>query len=141
MANVINTNTNRQEIAITRNGEPVGSIYFNPSDIGIIKRLREVRERLNDFKVNTTDENDVDAMLAEADRVDKELRDAIDYAFGYACSDVVFGGGYSFETVNGESTVEQFLTAALDIISGEMEKEAKASRVRQAKYLDKYQGK
>lgn len=138
MAHVINVDTNRQEIEITRDGEAVGSIYFSPSDIGIIKRLREVRGKLSELKVNTVDENDVDAMLAEADRVDRELRDAIDYAFGYACSDVVFGGGYSFTTNGGESTLEQFFNAALEIISTEMSKEAEASKARQAKYLDKY---
>lgn len=138
MAHVINTNTNRQEIEITRDGEAVGSIYFSPSDVGIIKRLREVRGKLSELKVKNVDKNDVDAMLAEADRVDRELRDAIDYAFGYACSDVVFGGGYSFTTAGGESTLEQFLNAALEIISAEMSKEAEASKARQAKYLDKY---
>lgn len=140
MAHVINTNTNRQEIAITRDGEPVGNIYFSPNDIGIIKRLREVREKIAELKINA-DANDVDAMLDEADRVDRELRDAIDYAFGYACSDVVFGGSYSFSTENGESALEQFLNAALEIISAEMSKEAEASNARQAKYLDKYSGK
>lgn len=138
MANVINTNTNRQEIEITRDGESVGSIYFSPSDVGIIKRLREVREKLTELDLSAIDNDDVDAMLDAADRIDKQLRDAVDYAFGYACSDVVFGNGYSFSTACGVSALEQFLSGALEIISEEMGREVKASQERQAKYLDKY---
>jgi len=137
MPKTINIQTNRKEIAIQRDGVEVGSIYFSPSDFSIIKRLREVQKKLSDFKVSI-EGKDLDEMLDEADRADTELRNAIDYAFDYPCSDVVFGAGYSFTTQKGVSALEQFLEAAIEYISDEVEKEAAASQKRQDKYLAKY---
>lgn len=137
MPKTINIQTDRKEIAIQRDGEYVGSIYFSPSDVSILNRLREAQQKLEDFKINT-EVADLDEMLDEANRADKALRDAIDYAFDYPCSDVVFGNGYSFTTRKGVSAIEQFLTGAIDYISAEMKNEAEASKKRQDKYLAKY---
>lgn len=140
MPNIINTQTNRKEIEIQRDGEKVGSIYFDPSDVSIIKRLREAQAKLS--KLDTGDKltagKDIDKMLEKADEIDKELRDAIDYAFDYPCSDIVFGAGYSFTTHKGVSAVEQFLSGAIGIVQKEMNAEAKAALKRQDKYLAKY---
>lgn len=138
MPNVINTLTNRKEIEIQRDGEKVGSIFFDPADISIIKRLREAQTKLAKLDIAVNKEDDIETLLAEADKIDKELRSAIDYAFDYPCSDIVFGAGYSFTTRGGVSALEQFLTGAIDIISKEMNAEAKASQKRQDKYLAKY---
>lgn len=121
-----------------RNGEKVGSIFFSPTDISIIKRLREVKEKLSQIEVKPDIEKDIDAAIAEADRVDKMLREYVDYAFDYPCSDIVFGSGYSFSSFKGTSALEQFLNAAMEIVSKEMKTEAEAAQKRQAKYLDKY---
>lgn len=142
MPNIINTKTNRKEIEIRRDGETVGSIYFDPADLAIIKRLREAQAKLSELDTTVAANTaDVEAMLDEADRIDNELRSVVDYAFNYPCSDVVFGAGYSFTTRKGVSALEQFLSGALDIISKEMQAEAAASKKRQAKYLDKYKDK
>lgn len=138
MPKTINIQTDRKEIAIQRDGEYVGSIYFSPSDVSILNRLREAQQKLEDFKINT-EVADLDEMLDEANRADKALRDAIDYAFDYPCCDVVFGNGYSFTSCEGVSALEQFLTAAMDIISEEMKTEAEASKKRQDKYLERYE--
>ena len=141
MPNILNIKTNRKEIEIQRDGQSVGSVYFDPSDISIIKRLREAQEKLAELNVNANKEDDIDAMLAEAEKVDKELREAVDYAFDYPCSDVVFGAGYSFTSHNGVSALEQFLSGAIDYISKEMNAEARASQERQDKYLAMYKNK
>lgn len=141
MPNILNIKTNRKEIEIQRDGQIVGSVYFDPSDISIIKRLREAHEKLAELNVNANKEDDIDTMLAEAEKVDKELRAAVDYAFDYPCSDVVFGAGYSFTSHNGVSALEQFLSGAIDYISEEMNAEARASQERQDKYLAEYKNK
>lgn len=83
MPNVINTITNRKEIEIQRDGEKVGVIYFDPADMAIIKRLREAQDKLAEVTLKTDKDADVETMLAEADRIDAELRKAVDYAFDY----------------------------------------------------------
>lgn len=134
----INTDTGLREIEITRNGKHVGNIYFSPSDPSIIKRLRKAGEKIQEITLNIDEEADFEAQLAEADRIDNELRQLVDYAFDYPCSEVVFGNSYSFTPHKGVSAIEQFLTAAIDIISAEIDAEADASKARQDKYLSKY---
>ena len=141
MPNIINTKTNRKEIEIQRDGEKVGVIYFDPADMAIIKRMREAQDKLAKITLKTDKDADVETMLAEADRIDSELRKAVDYAFDYPCSDVVFGNGYSFTTAKGVSTLEQFLKGAIEIVAVEMKAEAAASKKRQDKYLAKYKDK
>lgn len=138
MPNVINTISNRKEIEIQRDGEKVGVIYFDPADMAIIKRLREAQDKLTEVTLKADKDADIETMLAEADRIDAELRKAVDYAFDYPCSDVVFGNGYSFTTAKGVSALEQFLKGAIDIVTAEMKTEAEAAKKRQAKYLNKY---
>lgn len=134
----INIQTNRKEIEIQKDGVIVGSVFFSPGDPSIINRLNEVREKVKGIGMNIQEDDPVEVMLAEANRVDGELRTLIDYAFDYPCSDVVFGGGFSFSTANGVSQMEQFLDGAMAIINKEMTEEAKAAEKRQAKYLSKY---
>lgn len=134
----INTDTGLREIEITRNGKFVGNIYFSPSDPSIIKRLREAGEKIQKITMNVDDGAGIDEQLAEADRIDNELRQLVDYAFDYPCSEIVFGNGYSFTPHNGVSAVEQFLTAAIEIVNAEINAEAEASQARQDKYLSKY---
>lgn len=136
MPKTINTQTNRKEIEIIRDGEKAGSVYFSPSDTAILDRLEQVRHKLDTETVK--EDGSFEEMLAEARRVDKILRDAVDYAFASPVSDVVFGNTYAFTTSGGVSLLEQFLEGAIEIITKEMEKEANASMERQAKYLDKY---
>lgn len=134
----IETKTNIKEIEVTRNGKAVGSIYFSPADVSILKRLRDAQSKIQEIDVSASG-GDVDALLREADRIDGELRKIIDEAFEYPCSDVVFGGSYCFTSCNGVSALEQFLTAAIGIIEDEITAEAEASKSRQEKYLAKYE--
>lgn len=137
MPDIINIHSNKKEIEIQRDGVKVGSIYFDPTDMSIIQRLKDVRSKLPELDPSI-DKTNVDAMLAEAGKIDTELRAAIDYAFDYPCSDVVFGAGYSFTTCKGVSALEQFLDGAIKYISKEMATESKAAQKRQDKYLAKY---
>lgn len=129
----INITTNRKEIEIIRDGERVGSVYFDPSDTAIFARLREAREKLSKIEVSAPDS--ADAMIDEMRRVDQEIRNAIDYAFDYPCSAVVFGSGFSFSTVGGTSNAEQFLDGAIKIIEAELKQEAEKAKTRQDKYV------
>lgn len=134
----ISIKTDRKEIEIIRDGEKVGSIYFSPSDTAIFARLRDVRERLSKLEIHTPDDADSDAIIDEMRRVDKEIRDAIDYAFDYPCSDVAFGSGFSFSMASGTSEAEQFLDGAIKIIEKEMKAGAAKAKARQDKYLSRH---
>ncbi len=132
----INVSTGRKEIEIIRDGESVGVIYFSPSDTALISRLNEARKKLSALKPEKKEE--VDDSLAELDRIDAEARKALDEAFDYPCSDVIFGKSYTFTTAGGASILEQFLEGAIKIIKKEMQDERKRAENRQEKYTSKY---
>ena len=139
MPNSINLKTNRKEIEIQRDGEVVGYIYFDPTDAAIIDRLLTAKETLDKTPVpEITDDEDITVTMKKLREADGALRAAVDYAFAYPCSDVVFGDGFAITSRKGVSMFEQFLDGAMDIIEQFMDEEVKASAERQAKYLDKY---
>lgn len=133
----ISINTNRKEIEVERDGEVVGCVYFSPTDVSIFARLREARERLKKLEIKKAEDASTDEMLDEMCRVDTEIREAIDYAFGYPCSAVAFGDGFSFSSTGGTSESEQFLDGAIQIIEEEMKAENAKAQGRQAKYLNR----
>ena len=137
----ISVSSARKEIEIIRDGQNVGGVYFSPSDTAILSRLREVQEKAQSISAEIPEDMDTEQALEIAKRVDKELREALDWAFDYPCSDVIFGNSFAFTTANGISMLEQFLDGAVKYINAELSSETKAAKKRQDKYLAKYQKK
>lgn len=137
----IKIQTGRKEIAIRRDGEVVGNIYFSPADPALLARLNEVREKLARLDLTTlaatAEREDEGAFFDELRRLDDTVREHMDYAFGYPVSDIVFGNGYAYSTAGGTSYAEQLIEGALDIIREELGKEQAAAEKRRAKYLRK----
>lgn len=130
-------NSHLKEIQIVRDGEEVGSIYFDPVDTSLIPKLDKLCKTIEglDFEFKN---DDIGEVLNEMNRVDKELRAAIDDVFGEGTSQLVFGNSYTFTTHNGVSALETFFDGAMKIIMKATAEEDKKSAHRQAKYLSKY---
>lgn len=137
----INLNTGKKTIDIIKDGKNVGVIEFSPADPYLVKRIKEANETIKTINANIHADSTVEQALEETERIEKQIREAIDYAFDYPCSDVVFGNSCSMCSASGTSQLEQFLNGAMKIIDEEMTKEAKEASKRQAKYLDKYKKK
>lgn len=133
----IRLQTNRKEIAIERDGENVGSIWFDPTDFGLLSRLEEVQRRIEAQNIDIQT-GDASAMIEATRQLDQTLRGEIDYVFGEGTSEVVFGNTFTLGTHSGVSMLEQFLDGAARYIEAEMQKENKAAEKRQAKYSGKY---
>ena len=82
---VLSVNSGVMNIDVNDNGEVIGQIRFNPSDIDIIRRYNKVVDIMNSYTMpeNPTDEE----LLDFTDKV-KELTDEL---LGYPVSDVLFG--------------------------------------------------
>lgn len=136
----INIETGVESIDVTRNGEIVGQIKFSTSDPALLRRLREVQTKADDLmkdsKLDSSD--DLDAQLDEADRLDKEMRSLLDWAFGAPVSDMVFGDSYCFTTSGGVTGMEQFLAGVTPYIEAAFKREVAAADKHRKKYLDKY---
>ena len=136
----INIETGVESIDVTRNGEIVGQIKFSTSDPALLRRLREVQTKADDLmkdsKLDSSD--DLDAQLDEADRLDKEMRSLLDWAFGAPVSDLVFGDSYCFTTSGGVTGMEQFLAGVTPYIEAAFKREVAAAETHRKKYLEKY---
>ena len=136
----INIETGVESIDVTRNGEIVGQIKFSTSDPALLRRLREVQTKADDLmkdsKLDSSD--DLDAQLDEADRLDREMRALLDWAFGAPVSDMVFGDSYCFTTSGGVTGMEQFLAGVTPYIEAAFKREVAAADKHRKKYLDKY---
>jgi len=136
----LSIDTGVKKIEIIRNGEHVGDVEFSLSDPALLSRLRDVAKKAEAIQAESklSELDDIDAQLDEAKRIDKEMRDLLDWAFGASVSDIVFGNSFCFTTSGGVTAIEQFLTGVMPFIEEAFRSEVDAAKERQDKYLSKY---
>ncbi len=136
----LNIETGVKTIDIYRNGEKAGVVKFSLSDPALLKRLRDVSAKSDEIQKNSKLDTltDLDEQLEEATRIDKEMRDLLDWAFASPVSGVVFGDSFCFTTCDGVTAMEQFLAGVTPLIEQAFQAEVNAAKERQAKYLAKY---
>ena len=136
----VSIKTGIQSIDIVRNDEIVGQVEFSLSDPALLTRLRTVAKKADNIQAESklAELEDIDAKLDEAERIDKEMRDLLDWAFGAKVADTVFGDSFCFTTCGGVTAMEQFLEGVMPLIEEAFKGEVDAAKERQAKYLAKY---
>ena len=112
-------------------GTLIGTIRFNPSDIGLAGRMEEARAKIAEITAAP--------VTGPEDLV--EWRHWFDYIFGSPVSDVFFAGVSSLAfCVDGSLVAEAVLDAVTPMLTQEVEAAAKASAARIARHADAYQG-
>lgn len=136
----LSIDTGVRSIDIIRNGEKTGEVKFSLSDPALLKRLRDVSAKAEEIQKSSAlgETDDIDAQLDEAVRIDKEMRDLLDWAFAAPVSDVVFGDSFCFTTSGGVTAMEQFLAGVMPLVEEAFQAEVSAAKERQDKYLSKY---
>lgn len=136
----LNIDTGVREIEIQRNGERVGVVTFSISDPALLTRLRTVSKKTEEIQARNrlSELTDFDEILDEAQRMDREMRNLLDWAFGAPVSDTVFGDSFCFTTSGGVTGMEQFLAGVTPYIEEAFKAELTAANERQKKYLEKY---
>jgi len=126
------------------NDDPNKIIRFDPADFGIIERFNTAMKNIE--KASETIKNDIDinpqgeplSELEEAAeavaKVNKLIKDQIDYIFDSPVSDMVFGNKSPLALVKGVPLFERFIMAAKEVIEKEVKKEMEASQKRIEKY-------
>ena len=124
------------------------TIYFNPSDSDLPKRLMEcqkiIEEKSKNLKPYEIDESglpDADKALKYYDEVNKIVCDTLDYAFGNKVSNVIFKYCGAYSVVNGNFQILNFLNAITPVIKKAVEKNNKAANAKATQYLNKYRHK
>ena len=127
------------------NSEEVTTIYFNPTDADLPKRLFEakklIEEKTKNIKQFEIDESGVpktDEYIETMNEVNQAIFDTVDYAFGSKISDKVFSKCSPFSIPNGEYFIIQFLNAIAPVLESIIKKESKKANANMKKHIDKY---
>lgn len=116
-------------------GTPLGTIYVNPTDLGIAARLDEARKAVQALADGLGD--DVDA--EKISDVDRQIKEQVNYIFGSDASAVFFKGTSALALCDdGALLLEKVFSAFAPIIENAVGDAMKASRKRMEKYTAAY---
>ena len=116
-------------------GSELGTISFNPSDPGLLPRFEEAK---NVILGVTEKAGSMDSVAAIAE-LDRQVKQALDNAFGSPVSAVVFQGVSSLAICpDGTLVVEHVLEELLPVIEDAMRQAGKATGERVAQHIGKY---
>lgn len=130
-------------ISLTINNDPNRVISFNPADMGILERIAksiDVIEKVTNDNQDIKLKNDGTpfeelANIAETvNKVDKTIKEQINYIFNSNISDAVFGNQSALSLCKGVPLWESFLLTIIPVIEEEVMKEKKKSAERIKKY-------
>lgn len=133
----------------TINGDSNRVIRFNPADLNLLERfdqaekvIEEEQKKLqDDIKLKASGEpveeqEDFEESIEVISKVNKLIKDQIDFIFDSDVSDVVFGNQSPMSTVKGKPLFERVFDAIRPVLEKEITKEMKASEKRINKYTD-----
>ena len=125
------------------NGDVNRVIRFNPSDLAIIKRLEEAKNKISE-SMNIKDDIELDNEGKPVDslenyskvisHIDNVIKEQINYIFDSDVANVVFGNQSPLANIKGKPLYERFMESVMPEIKKAVEEEAKESRKRVAKY-------
>lgn len=117
-------------------------ITFNPGDIGFVKKLFDLFDRLSDRQdtVELKDAEEVDGkeLFALTEKWDAEMRSEIDELFGDGVCAALFPNVSVFALAGGFPLWANFCMAIIDEIDGNLSEEERKARARVDKYMKKY---
>lgn len=125
------------------NGDENRVIRFNPSDLAIIKRLEEAKNKISE-SMAIKDDIELDNEGKPVDslenyskvisHIDNVIKEQINYIFDSDVANVVFGNQSPLANIKGKPLYERFMESVMPEIKKAVEEEAKESRKRVAKY-------
>ena len=139
-----------QKTKIRIDGDDSKILEINTSDINVMSRLKEVYDKLSDFALNandiTRDENgeisdeDLTKFVNELNRIDKEMRELVDFVFQAPVSSVCVpvGSGSMYDPFNGMFRFEYIFEKLLAVYEKNFDSEFKKMSKRVQKHTGKY---
>jgi len=122
-------------------GNVVGEFYFNPTDMGIIKRFNDISKKFNtvveplkDISINADGTAEGEFDTAKLEEAENRLYELCDYLFGGNMSKAFFGKIAPFSPVNGHFYCENALNGVAGYVSNRFDEEVKKINSRVEKY-------
>lgn len=117
---------------VDADGNPAGTIRFNPADPGLAGRWEAVLKELEPLK-------ETDVTITQTLELDKRVKEKIDYALGGKVSEVLFGGLSCFALCeDGKLVFEHILDALEPVINEAQTTAAKAAEERIKQHTEAY---
>ena len=125
------------------NGDENRVIRFNPSDMAIIKRLEEAKNKISesmaikdDIELDNEGKpiNSLENYSKVISHIDNVIKEQINYIFDSDVANVVFGNQSPLANIKGKPLYERFMESVMPEIKKAVEEEAKESRKRVEKY-------
>ena len=127
------------------NDDEVTTIYFDPTDADLPKRMFEAQKRIEEktakIKQFEIDENGIpktDEYIETMNQLNQAVYDIVDYAFGNKIADKVFSRCSPFSIPNGEYFIIQFFQAITPILEGIIKRYNKKANENIQKHINKY---
>lgn len=134
-------------------GDDSKILELNTSDLNILPRLRESYPKLQKLSeqaaeewpdgLDTEQENSIDSPEMDKAvnflvRIDKEMRDIVDYIFDAPVSKLCADSGSMYDPINGQFRYEYIISVLGKLYEGELETEMTKISSRVQKHTNKY---
>lgn len=130
------------------NGSNDSIIELNPTDVGIVTRMKEVYKQLDASaqkagslladKADATEEESIDQLSTALSDLDKDMRQMIDYLFDSPVSEVVAKDQNMYTLYNGQFWFEHVIEVLSKLYENNFNEEFKKMNARIKKHTDKY---
>lgn len=144
MGNTQNLSFDDGFMSFTLNNDPNKVIRFNPTDFGIIQRIKDAYDAIDkaaegtegiELKADGTPKENVEEAAKAVEIYDNAVRNAIDGIFNSDICDIAFGKQSALSLVSGGKFLwESFLECICKVIEKEANIKIEASRKRINKY-------
>lgn len=126
-------------------GEEIGVFYFNPTDVGIVKRFQEVAGKFSDvasplseIDINPDGTTNTESERIALEKAEQKLFELVNYLFGGDCAGAFFGKMNPFSPVGGKFYAENVLNSVSAYISKRFQTETERVSQRVDKYTHGY---
>lgn len=139
-----NLDLGEEYVELTINNDENRVIRIDLNDLGMIERLNESYQKIEEFQKNNKDieikpdGTPVDGLTKSAEVLKSFknlIKEQIDFIFDAKVSDIVFGNKNPLSTVKGVPLYERFLNALKPYIEKIAKKEREESNKRVQKYM------
>ncbi len=136
-----NENKKQYEIADS-NGNVRGIISVDTTDLDIFTRAEEagnnIHKILNDEKIQLSDDMEEKYAFELINKVDKLMKEQIDYIFGEGVSKIAFGDKKCLNIRNGKTLAEVFIEAIMEEVNKDFGRQAKINQKNINRYTRPY---
>ena len=135
------------------NGDCTKVLELNLTDMGIITRAKDAKDKLDDLQAEASnlasvgvpdsieseeDEKKIDEAIEVFRSIDKKMRELVNGIFDFNVCDVCCDGGSMYDPINGQYRYDYIIDKLMALYGDAWEKESKKNRTVMRTHTNKY---